>query len=162
MRHIKKQDGLTLIEVIISFNLIIVLIVAFTGAVLVGLNTEETSRKIDIATSMSSSIFDFLEDRDNLKKIVNNEIDISTGSYNNQLRYFIEDDIENSLLNSNFTDLFQNYSSNDRFNYLEKSKIEINYRDDIIENLYNIKLDIYWQSDQGEGNFTIETMIGAD
>lgn len=161
MNLIENNRGLTLIEVIVSLVILVIIISTFSGAVLVSLKSESTTKNLDFASSMSASVLDYLSDSDNLKTIVKNEIDISSGDYENEIGNFINNDLE-SVVKNNFVEIYNNYINNDRFNYLDKSKIIITDRSDIIDELYNVKLKIFWNSDQGEGNYIIETMIGAD
>jgi type II secretory pathway pseudopilin PulG len=167
MNILKKEDGFTLIEMIISFTIIIILIATFSRAVLVGLKSEVTTSNLDYASSFSASIFDFLADANNFKNIIENEIDISSGKYENKIDDFIENDLEftsNPDIKDDFVSILKNYTDNKRFNYLNKSKIVIEEKTDIdrVDNLYRIKLFIYWQEKDREGKYKIATMIGAD
>jgi type II secretory pathway pseudopilin PulG len=167
MNILKKEDGFTLIEMIISFTIIIILIATFSRAVLVGLKSEVTTSNLDYASSFSSSIFDFLADANNFKNIIENEIDISSGKYENKIDDFIENDLEftsNPDIKDDFVSILKKYTDNKRFNYLNKSKIVIEEVTGInrVNNLYRIKLFIYWQEKDSEGKYEIATMIGAD
>lgn len=163
----KNNKGLTLVEVLISLVILIILISTFSGAVLVSLKSESTSNNLDFASSMSASIFDYLSDANNLKAIVENEVDMSSGKYKNEIGDFIKNDLETSL-KDNFLAIYNNYTENNRFDYLDKSEIIIRDRSitkdkpKIIENLYEIEIKIFWSSDQGEGKYEIATMIGVD
>jgi hypothetical protein len=157
----KNNKGLTLVEVLISLVILIILISTFSGAVLVSLKSESTSNNLDFASSMSASIFDYLSDANNLKVIVENEVDMSSGEYKNEIRDFIKNDLETSL-KDNFLAIYNNYTENNRFDYLDKSKIIITDRSDIIDGLYEVEINIYWYSEQGEGKYEIATMIGVD
>jgi hypothetical protein len=168
MKKITNNEGVTLVEVILAFTIIIVLITTFTGAVLVGFRSEITTRNIDLASSMSASIFDYLANSNNFRNVINsNEIDISSENYQSNLRSFIEDDLDSvtpSIIQEQLLDIFNDHLDNDRFNYLEKSEIEISDPEDIddLDDLYYIKLTIFWKEEQGEGTYEIETMMGAD
>ncbi|RAK06712.1 type II secretory pathway pseudopilin PulG [Halanaerobium saccharolyticum] len=165
MKILKNNQGFTLVEVILAFTIIILLITTFAGAVLVGLRSERTTRNIDLASSMSASIFDYLANSKNLKNIINSGgVDLSSGSYSNDIRGFIEGDLDTvspSVIKDQLSDIFDDYLDNNRFNYLEKSEIEIS-DSEIIDDLYNIKLTIFWAEEEGEGTYEIETMMGAD
>lgn len=178
MNILKKEDGFTLIEMIISFTIIIILIATFSRAVLVGLKSEVTTSNLDYASSFSSSIFDFLADADNFKYIIENEIDISTGEYEKRIENFVKNDLEFSSNTEDYVltpkpkdkldSILEDHTDNERFNYLNKSKIVIEEVTDeetgknIVNNLYRIKLFIYWQEKDSEGKYEIATMIGAD
>lgn len=161
MRFLKNNSGLTLIETIVSLVILIIIITSFCGSVLVSLKSETTATNLDLASSMAASIFDYLADADNLKIILENDINIEDGSYENKLSDFIANDINSSVKN-NFLKIYKNYKENSRFNYLDKTQITITDRSDIVDSLYNVNLNIFWQSSDGEGHYNIETMIGAD
>ncbi|PTX16996.1 MULTISPECIES: type II secretion system protein [Halanaerobium] len=167
MKILKNNQGFTLVEVILAFTIIILLITTFAGAVLVGFRSERTTRNIDLASSMSASILDYLANSKNLKNIINSDgVDLISGSYSSDIRSFIEDDLDTvspSIIQQQLSDIFDDHIANNRFNYLEKSEIEISeseVSDDL--DLYNIKLTIFWEEEQGEGTYEIETMMGAD
>jgi type II secretory pathway pseudopilin PulG len=167
MKILKNNQGFTLVEVILAFTIIILLITTFAGAVLVGFRSERTTRNIDLASSMSASILDYLANSKNLKNIINSDgVDLISGSYSSDIRSFIEDNLDTvspSIIQQQLSDIFDDHIANNRFNYLEKSEIEISeseVSDDL--DLYNIKLTIFWEEEQGEGTYEIETMMGAD
>lgn len=165
MKNLKNDEGVTLVEVILAFTIIIIIITTFTGAVLVGFRSERTTRNIDLASSMSASILDYLANSNNLKSVINSDgVDLSSGSYSSDIRDFIEDDLDTVsliIIKDQLSDIFDAHLDNNRFNYLEKSEIEIS-DSGVIDDLYNIKLTIFWQEEQGEGTYEIETMMGAD
>lgn len=165
MKNLKNDEGVTLVEVILAFTIIIIIITTFTGAVLVGFRSERTTRNIDLASSMSASILDYLANSNNLKSVINSDgVDLSSGSYSSDIRDFIEDDLDTVspiIIKDQLSDIFDDHLDNNRFNYLEKSEIEIS-DSGVIDDLYNIKLTIFWQEEQGEGTYEIETMMGAD
>lgn len=170
MQLIKNNSGLTLIETIVSLVILIIIITTFSGAVLVSLKSETTATNLDFASSMSASIFDYLSDSNNLKVIVENEIDMSSDEYENTIGNFIKEDLNDDnykLLKEDFLAIYNNYTDNNRFDYLDKSRIIIN-KLKRIENLYDsyplyeVELKIFWDSEQGEGKHEISTWIGVD
>ena len=61
MKYLKNEKGLTLLETVIAFAAVITLVTAFTGALIVGMQSEEEMDQLDIASSMASTIIEFYD-----------------------------------------------------------------------------------------------------
>jgi prepilin-type N-terminal cleavage/methylation domain-containing protein len=134
----KNKKGFTLIEIIIALTLLVIIVPAFTGAILSSLNNEQDMNQRLKANRISNSIIETLKS-DSFKSDLK---DISDGSTT------IKWDEDESIYN----DYTINLTNNENVN----TDISIEITATNTENLYNIK--IKWKNI----NYSLETLIAGD
>ena len=137
----KNKNGFTLIEIIIALTLLVIIVPAFTGAIISSLNNEEDMNQRLKANRISTSIIETLKS-DSYKSVLK---DISEGSTT------IDWDEDESIYNG----LTINFDNNKNSNTDIIIKITAVNKTNI-EDLYNIKLD--WKNI----NYSLETLIAGE
>lgn len=145
MNIFKKQDGMTLIEILVSLTLLTVIITVFSGAFVSGMRSErEVNSRLE-ASNLASDIAETIEkhasNEDSLiLKEMNENRDYSypfTGLNGDDLEN-LKDELKNLVdEKSNSIDGFENaviYNRGEVFSNGEK-----------LENLYDIEIGISWQ-----------------
>lgn len=141
MKLFNKNSGFTLIEIIIALTLLVIIVPAFTGAIISSLNNEEDMNQRLEANRISNSIIETLKS-DSYQSVLK---DISEGSTT------IDWNEDESIYNG----LTINFDNNKNSNTDIIIKITAVNKTNI-EDLYNIKLD--WKNI----NYSLETLIAGE
>lgn len=132
-----NKKGFTLIEIIIALSILVIIVPAFTGAILSALDNEEDMNKRLEANRISSSILETLK----------------TDVYKNNLAPTSENP---GISWEENKDLFNSYN----INFIHKKNSDTDITIEIIatntSNLYNIKIN--W----GNINYSLETLIAGE
>lgn len=158
MKILNNEEGLTLIETVIALTLVVILTAAFAGAIVIGLRSETITDNIDYSSNMASSIFDYMNQNNNLELILNDiSLDFKEGKYESEFINFIND--TNDEVKKNLKRIYVDYNTNKKLNLSNESMIKIIKKDELLEEIYEIKLIIKFNS--GKEKYEITTMIGV-
>lgn len=173
---IKNNDsGLTLIETVIALSLVVILATAFSGSMVVGLQSETTSDNLDYSSNLSSSIFDFLLTDNNFREIIskfkandfigNENDDIYQKPLIKKENSFYQDLDGINDLDEEFKNLMDSFDNISEFELLDDSKIRIDKiitspedNDDLV--LYRVKLKIISDGASGQEEYNVSTILG--
>jgi len=153
MKVLKNQEGLTLIEAIVALVLMIVLVAAFSGAFVTGLNREVEVDKRMSASNLANSMFEYIGEEGKLNELVSVAID--------DKMYF---EIENSNSNS-LPDEFLNPLEDSLFDSLIKESSYILIKDISgadTENLYRVTINIVWEDRGNNHNYNMVKLMVDD
>ena len=145
----KDDSGLTLIETLLAMAMLIILVTAFTGAFVVGLQGEVDVDQHQAAGALAENIVEQLRE-ENLAELEDNS------------PYEIND-----LFDDNDFDLSVDELSSSAKEFYENQNISDSDSEVTIENigpdtLYSVEVNIEW-TDRGENrNFTLETRIHSE
>ena len=144
----KDDSGLTLIETLLAMAMLIILVTAFTGAFVVGLQGEVDVDQHQAAGALAENIGEQLRE-ENLAELEDNS------------PYDIDD-----LFDDNNFDLSVNELSSSAEEFYINQNISDSNSNVVIDsdngNLYDVKVYIEW-TDRGENrDFTLETRIHSD
>ena len=143
---IKDDSGLTLIETLMAMAMLIVLVTAFTGAFVFGLQGEVDVDQHQAAGALAENIMEQLRDEDLDELEGNHDID----------DLFNEIDLSANELSFTAREFYNNQSIADNDSEVT---IEIN---SISDTLYDITVDIDWEERGEKRDFTLETRIHSD
>ena len=149
MINLKGEEGLTLVETIIALVLMLVLMAAFAGAMVVGLQSEvEVDKRLE-ASNLASGVIESLSD-------------VSLNGVDTEEEYYI--DIEKSEVVLSFDDNDREETININEDLLLDS---INDSSNIIidpysDGLYKITVNISWNDRGNIHDLNIVTLLAAD
>ena len=140
---LEEDKGLTLIETIVAMTMLLILVAAFTGAFVVGLQGEVNVDQHQAAGSLAENIVEQLREEDLADLVGNN---VLSDLLENQL-----DDFDISDLSSSAREFYTNQN-------ISESNSFVNIDSDN-GNLYDVKVYIEWEDGK---NFSLETRIHSD
>lgn len=174
MLKITQNRGFTLIEVLLALIIVVVLITAFTGAMIAGFRSETSVNNSDCIVNFSASIMDYLSDPAVFRLLVKKHLanKLAAGSYQQNIAEFIDNDLkemgssdlvgETLDIKSDLTDLYHKYELINNFQLTEQSEIKISDQSEIITGLYKVELDMHWLNRNQSGQYNLATFLGVD
>ena len=165
---IRNEEGLTLVETIIALVLMLVLMAAFAGAMVVGLQSEvEVDKRLE-ASNLASGIVEYLGEGNNLKDIVADNDEDEPEDYRETVTLYINNDYE--LFNSDdniYTDeldsdlFFNGIRLNNSSDSSDSSEIILEKYEGN-DNLYRVSVNIKWDDRDNEWSNNLVTLLAVD
>ena len=148
---IKDDSGLTLIETLLAMLILVVIVTAFTGAFVVGLQGEVDVDQHQAAGALAENIVEQLRE-ENLDELVDDSPYEINDNFN---QLFNRIDLSVDELSSSAKEFYENQNISD-------SASEVTIEDIDPDTLYSVEVNIEW-TDRGENrNFTLETRIHSE
>ena len=167
---IRNEEGLTLVETIIALVLMLVLMAAFAGAMVVGLQSEvEVDKRLE-ASNLASSIVEYLGEGNNLKNIVEINDGDEPEDYREEVILYIDDNyksyyyydenkktIEDSFDSELFFDQIRLNNSSEK----ETTEIRIKkYNEN--DKLYKVTVNVVWDDRGNKWSNNLVTLLAVD
>ena len=136
LKNLKQEQGVTLLEVMVSILLISLLIMAFSGSFVTGLRSETETEKRLAAINLTESIIDALESYSDEMKNLNDEYkeEDEFDSFSDNLNDYLNKTVKNNFIDnvSDFRKCIINISLNDNFDEDDKYK------------LFDVEIKVQW------------------
>lgn len=160
MNIFAEQRGLTLIETIVAIVLILLLVTAFAGAFVVGLQSEVEVDMSLKAGDMAESIMEYLSEQDIAEDYLNN------GNYDKSFSVFFDsEDKKTDILgeDSDLLDFYDNRVNKDENvepeNHYSTVKIEDVNDNNGNNNLVTVTIDVRWMERGNEWNYELVSRL---
>lgn len=150
--NLKQEQGVTLLEVMVSILLISLLIIAFSGSFVTGLRSESETEKRLAAINLTESITDALEsypaDMKNLNDEYNEEDEFN--SFSDGLNDYLNETVKNNFINDvpDFRKCIIDISRYDGFE-----------EEDNQFKLFDVKIEVQWGENS---NYTAVSRIRGE